>query len=144
MDKLDIGQYHPYQTGRQSRFVSTEKRCTHISINGSKHLIRHFKIDGVVFTKGQATPRCDYLLLNDDLKTSYYIELKGSDLHQAIRQVENTIQMFCDSLPGYRIRRRIVYSGHTHRTMDKEILRWKLQHKETARIEQGKIEENIF
>ena len=40
-------------------------------------MIRQFKVDGDVVAAGDMSPRCDYLLLNDDAKTSYYIELKA-------------------------------------------------------------------
>ena len=88
----NINDYKPFRTGQYPVFTSSENGCRHIGNNTKRQYVRHFKVDGEIFT-GTVETRCDYLLLNDDTKTAYYIELKGSDLSKAIRQIENTITL---------------------------------------------------
>lgn len=78
----NINDYQPFREGRHPVFTSPENGCKHIGKNVNKQYIRHFKVDGEVF-RGPGEERCDYLLLNDEAATSYYIELKGSDLPKA-------------------------------------------------------------
>ena len=84
----NINDYKPFREGRHPVFTSPENGCKHIGNNTKRQYVRHFKVDGEVF-RGPGEERCDYLLLNDEAATSYYIELKGSDLPKAIRQIEN-------------------------------------------------------
>lgn len=98
----NIKDYTPFREGKHPVFSSSENGCRHIGNNVSRQYIRHFKIDGEVF-RSSGEERCDYLLVNDDAKTSYYIELKGSDLSKAIRQIENTIKLIAPSLSGYAV-----------------------------------------
>ena len=74
--------------GTALRIYFGGKSLYHVGKNKNRHMIRQFKVDGEVVAAGDMSPRCDYLLLNDDAKTSYYIELKGSDLVKAIEQIE--------------------------------------------------------
>lgn len=136
----DIKKYMPFREGEHSVFSSSENGCRHIGNNVNRQHIRHFKIDEEVFN-GSSEERCDYLLLNDDAGTSYYIELKGSDLSKAIRQIENTIRLISSSLPGYKIFRRIVYRTSSHDVHSSDILRWKA--KEKTVIKQREYLENI-
>lgn len=77
----------------------------------------------------------------DEAATSYYIELKGSDLPKAIRQIENTIKLFSPSLPGYAVLRRIVYHTGSHNVHASEVLRWKARYK--AVVKEREYSENI-
>lgn len=64
---------------------------------------------------GREPGRCDFLLLNDERKTAYFIELKGSpaDAMKCIEQVENTERMCRASLQGYTSLYRFVFGpGH--------------------------------
>ena len=94
----NINDYKPFREGNHSAFPSSENGCRHIGNNTKRQYVRHFKVDGEVF-RGPGEERCDYLLLNDEAATSYYIELKGSDLPKAIRQIENTIKLLSPSSP---------------------------------------------
>ena len=73
--------------------------------------------------------------------SSYYIELKGSDLPKAIRQIENTIKLLSPSLPGYVVLRRIVYHTGSHNVHASEVLRWKAKYK--AVVKEREYSENI-
>ena len=138
----NINDYQPYREGRHPVFTSPENGCKHIGKNVNKQYIRHFKVDGEVFN-GPGEERCDFLLLNDEStpKASYYIELKGSDLPKAIRQIENTIKLLSSSLPGYIILRRIVYHTGSHNVHSSEVLRWKAKYK--AVVKEREYSENI-
>lgn len=122
---MDINDYTPHRAGTYTEFVSSENGCKHIGRNVSGHEIRQFKIDGEVFTKNADTARCDYLLLNDEAKRAYYIELKGSDLEKAIQQIEATVQIFQNSLPEYTPFKRVVYFSGTTGLRGSTVHRWK-------------------
>ena len=96
MMPYNINDYKPFREGNHSVFPSSENGCRHVGNNTKRQYVRHFKVDGEVF-RGPGEERCDYLLLNDEAATSYYIELKGSDLPKAIRQIENTIKLLSPS-----------------------------------------------
>ena len=69
-----------YCGSHQKIIVSEENRVQHRGINNDRNKVRQIKIDGDMWTKGTSTVRADYLLLNEDKKTAYIIELKGSDI----------------------------------------------------------------
>lgn len=140
--KYSINDYPPYRAGKHSVFTSSENGCTHCGKNMSQCMVRQFKIDGGVFTDG-TTPRCDYLLLNDDRHTSYYIELKGSDLPKAIEQLEHTISMISPSIPDYKVFRRIVYRTGSHKIRESKVVLWQRKHGSSVQIKARKLEENI-
>lgn len=77
----------------------------HKGINGGRVYVTHYKIDGVVIKSGN---RCDYLLMNEAARIAYLIELKGSDLTKAARQLEATEKALVQPLSGYSIQYRIV------------------------------------
>jgi len=125
---MNINDYTPRRSGTYAEFVSSENGCKHIGRNVSGHEIRQFKIDGEVIAKNSGSARCDYLLLNDDAKSAYYIELKGSDLEKAIQQIESTVQLFQTSLPDYTPYRRIIYFSGTTDIKGSAVQRWKAKH----------------
>ena len=51
------------------------------------------------------------LLMNDDLKEAYFIELKSSKIRHAYEQINKTIRMARESLHGYEMYKRIVFNG---------------------------------
>lgn len=125
---MNINDYTPRRSGTYAEFVSSENGCKHIGRNVSGHEIRQFKIDGEVIAKNADTVRCDYLLLNDEAKRAYYIELKGSDLEKAIQQIDATVRMLQDSLTGYATYRRIIYFSGTTDIKGSAVQRWKAKH----------------
>ena len=141
--RCNINDFTPHRAGQHTVFTSTENRCTHIGHNINRHMIRQFKVDGEVIASGDPSPRCDYLLLNDEAKTSYYIELKGSDLIKAIEQIENTIAMLSQSIPEYAILRRIIFRTGTHGIQTRPVLAWKKKYGTTAIIKGRTLVENI-
>ena len=78
----------------------------HIAKNVNQAYVTHYKIDGVVIKEGHN--KCDYLVLNEDSKTAYLIELKGSDLCKAAQQLETTENILSNELRAYDKRYRII------------------------------------
>lgn len=104
--------------------------------------MRQFRIDGKVIC-GVEEKKCDYLLLNDDTHKSYYIELKGSEIDKAIKQLENTINLISPSLRGYIIYQRIVYRTGTHSVNSSAVTRWKQKNHGRAILRHLTLEEKL-
>ena len=89
--------------------VSKDKRNPqyHKGINTKGAYVTHYQIDGIVIKEGS---RCDYLLINEDTRIVYLIELKGSDLVKAAKQLEETEKALEKvlSVYNYKFRYRIV------------------------------------
>ena len=77
----------------------------HKGFNHTAAYVTHYKIDGVVLKSGN---KCDFLLMNENTKTAYLIELKGSDLVKAAQQLESTHAALAQELSGYTMQYRIV------------------------------------
>lgn len=99
----------------------------HKGINIDKAFVTHYKIDGIVIKTGS---RCDYLLINEEKRTAYLIELKGSDLVKAAEQLEATEDVLRQELSDYKLQYQIV--ANKCKTQDirssayrKYQLRWK-------------------
>ncbi len=75
--------------------------------NPSKKQIYKIHIDNCVITKGI---RCDYLIISDIDKISFFVELKGQDIQHAIDQLIQSIITLTDKISGYKINARIVLS----------------------------------
>ena len=79
----------------------------HRGLNPNQRHVTHYKIDGEIITTG---PRCDFVLINESDKIAYLIELKGSKLSDAARQLEATENALKNALDPYDLRYRIVSS----------------------------------
>lgn len=141
--QININKCMPHREGTHQTFTSSENGCTHVGINVDRNVVRQFKVDGEVLQEGHADSRCDYILLNDDKKSSYYIELKGSDLKKAIQQIEDTINMIAPSIPTYMVFRRIIYRTGSHDVHDSKVTFWKGKNKGSVIIKSRMLEENI-
>lgn len=100
--------------------VSRENGKTHRALNSDRSTVYQYKIDGDVIQKADSQKRCDYLVENEDKKTAYLIELKGTDLLHAIEQIEATILLFARKFKenSYTVYPRIVYGSNTHAVND--------------------------
>lgn len=113
----------------------------HKGNNIGKAYVTHYKIDGVVITKKE---RCDYLLINEETHTAYLIELKGSDLVKAARQLEITENHLHRELFGYQVRYRIVANKcKTQEIRTSEYRKYQIRWKGRLIQRTGFIEENI-
>lgn len=72
----------------------------HKGINTEEAFVTHYKIDDIVITSGG---RCDYLLMNEEKRIAYLIELKGSDLVKAAGQLETTEKVLRQDLADYSL-----------------------------------------
>lgn len=64
-----------------------KRKSQMVFVNDSLKKIRKIKIDGCRITEGL---RCDYLII-DDTGFEHYVELKGSKIEYAIKQITKTI-----------------------------------------------------
>ncbi|MBN1639247.1 MAG: hypothetical protein JW866_09780 [Ignavibacteriales bacterium] len=69
--------------------VLQENRCKFTLVNNEGITIRKIKVDGCAIREGR---RCDFLLILHDM-TEYYVELKGCNVDQAIKQIIRTISL---------------------------------------------------
>lgn len=67
-------------------------RSNYIGLNPDLKNITQIEIDGCVFNE-QEGRKCDFLLLNNNDRLSYFIELKGSSLKDAYEQIANTFDI---------------------------------------------------
>lgn len=113
----------------------------HKGINSKRVYVSHYKIDGVVIKSGS---RCDYLLMNEATRTAYLIELKGSDLIQAAKQLEATEKALNQQLSGYGLQYRIVANKcRTQEIRSSEYRKYQLRWKKRLVLKTGYIEEDI-
>ena len=138
----DINSFRPFRGGNYPTFSSTEKGCTHIGRNVDRSYIRQFRVDKDIYGATDRAPRCDYILLNDNKRTAYFIELKGSDIERAIEQIDYSVSEINSSL-GYTAFRRIVYHTGSHKVNSQKVGRWKAKHKGFVIIRSKRIEEDI-
>ncbi|MBR0282613.1 MAG: hypothetical protein IJQ81_13700 [Oscillibacter sp.] len=132
--------HKPRQEGAIPRVVSEENGCKHIGINERRHEVRQFKVDGGII-RGTTVSRCDYLVVNDTARRTYFIELKGSDVKKAMGQLDNTLAMVRD-LKGYAAFLRIVFRGTVNIT-NAERAKWENKHGGRVKIKRNIIEESI-
>lgn len=113
----------------------------HRANNRDKNYVTHYKIDGVVIKAGN---KCDFLLMNEEKKMAYLIELKGSDLVEAAEQLEATEIALKQELFGYRIQYRIVANKcKTQEIYSSAYRKYQLRWKGRLIQKTGCIEENI-
>ena len=95
---------------RQRIIVSRDKRTRreHRAVNPDSCHVSQYNIDGNVVS--DSSIRCDYLVMNEDRRNAYLIELKGSDIEHALDQLEVTAERLQKQLQGYCIRYRLVCS----------------------------------
>lgn len=99
-----------------------EKR-EHIAHNAHRAHVSHYQVDGNIICDETS---CDFLVMNDDQKTAYLIELKGSDILKAVRQLDVTNKKLQDKLKGYHVFFRIVLSKtRTHAIESTEFKKYK-------------------
>lgn len=87
-----------------------EKKKRYNLINHERFETAVYHVDGGLIKDEQNVIKCDYLYGIGDPKnpSAIFIELKGTDLKHAVRQINNSVLLFAPSLPGHRIFGRIV------------------------------------
>ncbi len=91
--------------------VVTEKGKTYSLINNSGFKIRTIKVDKCL-SQNEGEKRCDYLMdINEkEVKRAIFIELKGSSLNDAVKQLYSTIIYLKDEYKDHQLDARIVGS----------------------------------
>lgn len=113
----------------------------HKGINSGRVYVSHYRIDGVVIKSGN---RCDYLLMNEAARIAYLIELKGSDLIKAAKQLEATETALIQQLSDYSLRYRIVANKcRTQEIRSSEYRKYQLRWNKRLMLRTGYIEEDI-
>jgi hypothetical protein len=87
------------------KLVLSENRCQIVFENPALKSICQVRIDGCLIQSGI---RCDYLVLVPEKCEVFFIELKGHDFLQAIRQIDRSINVLNEHLDSTRINARIV------------------------------------
>ena len=96
-------------------------------INAKQKPFELYRVDDCLITEGQ---RCDYLLLNcSEELVAYLIELKGSDLIHAVRQIDTTLSQFSNELKDFKkINARVVLTKvNTPDYQSPELVKFKMK-----------------
>lgn len=119
---INLSNFSTEYKGRKKIIVSDENNKEHRAINHDKDQVRQYRIDKYVI-KSEADKKCDYLLLDDNKQHAYFIELKGNDIAEAYRQINNTISTLRHNIKGYECLYRIVHSRRpaVNNSIEREI-----------------------
>ena len=126
-----------------AHIISKDKRNSqyHKGNNIRKAYVTHYKIDGIVIKTGS---RCDYLLINEETKRAYLIELKGSDLVKAAKQLEATENILQKELLEYSLQYRIIANKcKTQEIRSSAYRKYQIRWREKLVQKTGYIEEDI-
>lgn len=111
----------------QSKIVSQDREsrnpCKHVAVNKNRSHVAQYQLDGQVFTGHEQ--RCDFLVMNQDKKSAYLIELKGSNILHAMDQVISAEKLLKGDLATYSIFYRIIYRNRTQEVRKSRIIRWR-------------------
>jgi hypothetical protein len=77
-----------------TKIVLQENKSKISFLNPDKETILIIKVDGCVVSDNE-TLRCDYALVPSD-EVEIYVELKGSDISHAVKQIESTIGLLSE------------------------------------------------
>ena len=106
----------------KAKIVKCEENGNEYCVNNKKeYAIYKYHIDGDIEQSGGAELRCDYIVEAEtpERPTAFVVELKGSDIDRAVKQIEHTIQRY-GLLNTHDVRRRIiVHSSRTHQVYNK-------------------------
>ena len=78
-----------------TKIVLQEDKSKITFLNPNQDEILIIKVDGCVISDNE-TLRCDYALIPSDA-VEIYVELKGSDIAQAVKQIESTIKLLSEN-----------------------------------------------
>ncbi len=119
---------------KQAVVVSQENGNEHRLCNDSRVAVYQYHVDGGII-KGNDEKRCDYVVeaLTVPKPSAFFIELKGSDLMDALEQIDVTISRCRDELKGYDILPRVVlHKVSTHQIRGSEYRGYKRRYPRLA------------
>jgi hypothetical protein len=102
-----------YRDSRSNPSVS-EKGKTFQLENIEKREVACIKIDDCVFKQADGI-KCDYLFEVASKRKLFYVELKGSDILEGIRQIHETLKQTRSFYPGWIYEARVIASGRIPR-----------------------------
>lgn len=77
-------------------------------INENEKVIDKYVVDDCLLRTKQRDEKCDYLILVNEIKEAYFVECKGSDVVKAVSQLDSSINILNNKLPGYVLKGRII------------------------------------
>lgn len=95
---------------RSNPSVSEEGK-TFTLLNNGKKKVKCIEIDGCVYN--EATTKCDYLMVVEDISKAFFIELKGTDVEKGIQQLYVTVNGLKSHFTDYVLEARISNKGTT-------------------------------
>jgi hypothetical protein len=112
---------------------------TYVAKNPAKKFCCKIRVDGCLITGSE---KCDFLVLNCADRNAFFIELKGSDLPKACRQIHRSIEQLVSHLKGFKIYGRVVLNRvrapDTNSTEEKKLKKLLKQYN------QGKEKRELF
>jgi hypothetical protein len=124
-----------------SKIVLKEKRSKITFNNPNREKILLLKVDGCAI-KEPKTLRCDYALVPCD-QVEIYVELKGSDIAKAFKQIESTINLLSSKVAQLKILGFIISTRVPMQSTDVQQLKSQLKKKFNATIRIKNIEEVV-
>lgn len=130
--------------------VAKEKKSEYCAHNKSSQHCCKMRIDDCFIKKGE---RCDFLILNCEKKTAFFIELKGADLRKSFRQINASIDKLLIQFKGFKMYARSVVTkvpSPALSSSEEKKLRKKLKNingskdkRKPVKYQTGKMEEDI-
>jgi hypothetical protein len=91
----------------QSEIICEQNNRKYVAKNPRRHNVRQYEPDKQL---PPTTKRCDFLVLNVDDLTAYFIEIKGRDVLYALDQLDATYGLLESYLAEYSLHFRVVAS----------------------------------
>ncbi|MGZ0087293.1 hypothetical protein ACWNXI_17470 [Caldibacillus thermoamylovorans] len=92
-----------YCDHRRLAVVEENKRGIRF-VNHQQKRVALYRVDDCLLKEGK---RCDFLFLVEESQ-AFFVELKGADLEEAMRQIARTVEQLGKKLFGYRFEGRII------------------------------------
>jgi hypothetical protein len=122
------------------KIVLQENKSKITFLNADRNKIQIIRIDGCVI-KDNKTLRCDYGVVPCD-EVEIYIELKGSDIKHAVRQIESTISLLSSNPQKIRKLCFIVSTRVPRQTTSIQQLKIHFKNKFNASFQIKNIQDN--
>lgn len=112
-----------YYQGFKQKLVLNEQKSLYVGINTNEKELICFEVDKKLLFNIES---CDFLLQVPCDNKSILIELKGSDVLKAVKQISNTLEYLSDNLNKFNVFGRIVLTRvNTQSLNDTSFLRLK-------------------
>jgi len=106
-----FGQCQEYEGSSENVVVKDHRSSPEYRVsNKSRHYFVKIRVDGCLIAEELGVRKCDYLLLDCTASKVYFIELKGQNLKDAVKQIKDTINRLGLQLDEFSFYGRIVQS----------------------------------